>query len=41
MKHGVLSLRWNIGTLGVNRVVMEAQIPADLIEKFRLFWCLT
>jgi hypothetical protein len=31
----------HIGTLGVNRVVMEAQIIADLIEKFRLFWFLT
>jgi hypothetical protein len=29
------------GTLGVNRVVMEAQILAELIEKFRLFWFLT
>lgn len=27
----------HIGTLGVNRVVMEAQILADFIEKFRLF----
>jgi len=31
----------HIGTLGVNRVAMEAQILADLIEKFRLFWFLT
>jgi hypothetical protein len=30
-----------IGTPGVNRVVMEAQILAELIEKFRLFWFLT
>jgi hypothetical protein len=29
------------GTLGVNPVVMEAQILADLIEKFRLYWFLT
>jgi len=31
----------HIGTFGVNRVVMEAQVLADLIEKFRLFWFLT
>ena len=30
-----------IGTLGVNRIVMEAQILADLIEKLRLFSFLT
>jgi len=31
----------HIGTLGMNRVVMEAQILTDLIEKFRRFWFLT
>ena len=31
----------HIGTLGVNRVVMGAQILADLIEEFRLLWFLT
>ena len=31
----------HIGTLGVNRVVMKAQILADLIEKFWLFCFLT